>query len=217
MTVWGSGWVPPTVTNHGTCPRAQRNGTLGPRGCLNKLPGWRRATPATPSPSEYRRSTPGRREATTPVGNRPPTHLPSGFSRVRSGSTGYSWESQRQRIPRQHKRFGCFPQSSVALGIALCDSRGRRFKSCPRDKVKPQVRDPFAGNGGRASDLFVGGMSADSLPTANSSALRCGFGWTPLDVPGHCYLLLSSPEVDAPKRSQGTRGRGAATRSAEPG
>jgi hypothetical protein len=30
-----------------------------------------------------------------------------------------------------HKRFGCFPQRSAALGIALWDSRGLRFKTCP--------------------------------------------------------------------------------------
>jgi hypothetical protein len=43
--------------------------------------------------------------------------------------------------------------------------------------------------------VFVGYSSADSMPTVNSSAVQRGSGWTPLDVPGHCYLLLSDPEV----------------------
>jgi hypothetical protein len=66
--------------------------------------------------------------------------LPSGICRPEPVRIGYDRSRSRQRTPRQHKRFGCFPQRSVALGIDLCDSRGRRFKSCPRYKVKPQVK-----------------------------------------------------------------------------
>jgi hypothetical protein len=67
-------------------------------------------------------------------------HLPSGITRPDQVRTGYDRSRSRQRTTLQHKRSGCFPQRSVALEIALCDSRGRRFKSCPRYTVKPQVR-----------------------------------------------------------------------------
>lgn len=55
--------------------------------------------------------------------------LPSGFSQPEYELIGYSRRCSRQQTPHQYKRFGCFPQRSVAVGIALCDSRGFGFKS----------------------------------------------------------------------------------------
>ena len=57
-------------------------------------------------------------------------------------------------------------------------SRGRRFKSCPRYKVKPQFRGAFTGNGGRASGVFVGCLSADGLQTQCPVADGGGHYWT---------------------------------------
>jgi len=89
--------------------------------------------------------------------------LPSGICRPEPVRIGYDRDRSRQRTPRQHKRFGCFPQRSVALGIALCDSRGRRFKSCPRYQL--QARIPLGSEPESIPDLIRSSQSHHKVGT----------------------------------------------------
>ncbi len=98
--------------------------------------------------------------------------LPSGFSRLGSVRIGYDRKCSRQRTPLQYKRFGCYPQRSVVTGIVLCDSRGARFKSCPRYEFP-------------ARNLRIPSVVRHYSPAASDAGcpIRCwsrpGWAWAP--------------------------------------
>jgi hypothetical protein len=104
-------------------------------------------------------------------------HSGSRYTLLLSVSLGYCAVRKRGRFPHHTEEIGSFPATSVAVGRSLNPSRGRRFKSRPRYKVKPQFRVHFQTHPEAGSGVAGGPMSAgcqQALGSAPRPVSTCG-------------------------------------------